>query len=68
MWGTDNTTGKSCTNRQGTMSSELAPLCGRLMRILRDVSVDLAARHIKGEDNDLADGLSRHMWEFTAAD
>ncbi|KAK3278372.1 hypothetical protein CYMTET_13686 [Cymbomonas tetramitiformis] len=57
----DNSTTVSLVNRQGTMASELWPVCERLFRAARLYDLDVAAKHIPGKENDLSDGLSCYV-------
>ncbi|KAK3240814.1 hypothetical protein CYMTET_49376 [Cymbomonas tetramitiformis] len=57
----DNSTTVSLVNRQGTMASELWPVCERLFRAARLYDLDVAAEHIPGKENDLSDGLLRYV-------
>jgi hypothetical protein len=68
LWRTDNTTSRSIVNKQGTMSSELAPISRELNALCRERDLDLAAMHIPGVDNVLADKLSRHEWSYDNSD
>ncbi|KAK3278614.1 hypothetical protein CYMTET_13454 [Cymbomonas tetramitiformis] len=70
---TDNTTTMSITNRQGTMSPELWPIVDRMFKAAIRHDLDLAAEHIPGVENGLADGLSRFIrqkdysdWQYRA--
>ena len=56
---TDNTTARAVVNRRGTNSANLLPLSERLAAVCRRHDLDVAAVHIPGEQNTLADGLSR---------
>ena len=56
---TDNTTAKSVVNNRGTVSANLQPLCARLVEVCRAHDLDVAAMHIPGVENTLADALSR---------
>jgi hypothetical protein len=60
---TDNTTSASIVNRQGTMATELSGLSTELTDFCRVNNIDLAAVHIPGLINWLADKLSRWKWE-----
>jgi len=68
LWRTDNTTARSIANRQGTMSSELAGISAALQELCRETDLDVAAMHIPGEENGLADRLSRFRWEHDRGD
>ena len=68
LWRTDNTTSRSIVNKQGTMSGELAPISRELNDLCRERRLDLAAMHIPGVDNVLADKLSRHAWSYDNSD
>ncbi|KAK3254745.1 hypothetical protein CYMTET_36054 [Cymbomonas tetramitiformis] len=57
----DNSTTVSLVNWQGTMASELWPVCERLFRAARLYDLDVAAEHIPSKENDLSDGLSRYV-------
>ncbi|KAK3245972.1 hypothetical protein CYMTET_44476 [Cymbomonas tetramitiformis] len=70
---TDNTTTMSITNRQGTMSPELWLIMDRMFKAAVRHDLDLAAEHIPGVENGLADGLSRFVkqkdysdWQYRA--
>jgi hypothetical protein len=56
---TDNTTARAVVNRRGTNSANLLPLSERLAAVCRRHDLDVAAVHIPGEQNTLADALSR---------
>ena len=56
---TDNTTARAVVNRRGTNSANLLPLSERLAAVCRRHDLDVAAVHIPGEQNALADALSR---------
>jgi hypothetical protein len=56
---TDNTTACAVVNRRGTNAPNLLPLARRLAAVCRRHDLDVAAVHIPGEENTLADGLSR---------
>jgi len=62
LWRTDNTTAVSVVNRQGTMAPDLEPLSKQIEQFCREHDIDLAAGHIAGVLNVLADRLSRYRW------
>jgi hypothetical protein len=63
----DNSTSVSIVNRQGTMAPELWGLSAELCDFCRKHEIDIAAVHIPGLINYLADRLSRWEWERDAA-
>ncbi|KAK3276881.1 hypothetical protein CYMTET_15075 [Cymbomonas tetramitiformis] len=70
---TDNTTTMSIVNRQGTTSPGLWPIVDRMFKVAIRHDLDLAAEHIPGVENRLADGLSRFIrqkdysdWQYRA--
>ena len=64
----DNTTAVSIINRQGSHAPRLHQLSKRIFRLARFYDIDLAATHIVGELNQLADGLSRYIRQFDKSD
>ena len=56
---TDNTTARAVVNNRGTVSANLQQLCARLVEVCRKHDLDVAAMHIPGVENTLADALSR---------
>ena len=56
---TDNTTARAVVNNRGTVSANLQQLCARLVEVCRTHDLDVAAVHIPGVENTLADALSR---------
>ena len=64
----DNTTAVSVINRQGTHAPRLHKLAKRIIALARKLDVEIAATHIKGELNVLADRLSRYVRSFDSTD
>ena len=64
----DNSTAVSVANRRGTNSANLLGLSERLVEECARHDVDLAAMHIPGEENLLADRLSRFKRELDQGD
>ena len=64
----DNSTAVSVANRRGTNSANLLGLSERLVEECARHDVDLAAVHIPGEENLLADRLSRFKRELDQGD
>ena len=65
---TDNTTAKAVVNNRGTVSANLQQLCARLVEVCRAHDLDVAAMHIPGVENTLADALSRFKREMDKGD
>jgi len=59
LYRSDNSTTVSILNRQGTMASDLLDLINQINQICLQHNIDLAAMHIPGSLNNLADALSR---------
>jgi hypothetical protein len=57
----DNSVSCSIVRRQGSQATELNALYKQLRVECQAADIDLALRHIKGEDNVLADALSRYI-------
>ena len=57
----DNTTAVAVVNRGGTMQPNLAQLSAAIQEVCRELDIDLAAIHIPGVANKLADALSRFV-------
>ena len=64
----DNTTAVSVVNRQGTSAPRLHKLAKRIVALAHKLKIELAATHIKGELNVLADRLSRFVRQYDPAD
>ena len=64
----DNSTAVSVANRKGTNSANLLGLSERLVEGCARHDIDLAAIHIPGEENLLADRLSRFKRELDQGD
>jgi hypothetical protein len=50
------------------MAPSLAQLSARIQAVCRARGIDLGAMHIRGEENGLADRISRYTWDFDDAD
>ena len=68
LWRTDNTVSRAVVNKQGTMADSLGPVSSKIQNFCREKGLDLAACHIRGEENGLADRISRYVWDFDTAD
>jgi hypothetical protein len=64
----DNSVSCSIIRRQGSQAAELNELYKLIMAECNDAGIDLALRHIKGEDNVMADALSRFLRGIDTAD
>ena len=64
----DNTTAVSIINRQGTHAPRLRKLAKRILNLAAKHDIEIAATHIRGEINVLADRLSRHVRRYDPAD
>ena len=60
LYRSDNTTTVAIINKGGTTAPDLLPVAEEIISAARHYDVDLAAAHIPGVQNGLADRLSRH--------
>ena len=60
LYRSDNSTTVSVINKQGSPVSDLNGVSEEISAAARALGVDLAAAHIPGDINGLADRLSRH--------
>jgi hypothetical protein len=68
LYRSDNSTTVSVINKKGTTAPDLLPVITEILRLCALYDVDLAAVHIPGKINDLADKLSRFVREHDDGD
>jgi hypothetical protein len=68
LWRTDNAVSKAIVNNQGTMADSLRPVSSKIQDLCRERGLDLGVCHIRGEENGLADRISRYVWSVDDSD
>ena len=68
LYRTDNITTRAVINKGGTTAPDLLPVANSILATARHYNIDLAAAHIPGHLNGLADRLSRHRRKVDTSD